>query len=182
MWKAVGPPSLPGELLQQGVALALGRLDAVRPHDAGGAVPVQHEDQLLSLVLQLFNLSLQVCVHHLQPLRLLQGTVSVRQLHRPLPAACLVTPGCPIRVLEGPPLPLPNNPSSLTLCRKSVLSFFLFRHRAAATLFFSRRLFLLSSSSSIYKKERHSHFPIFTTITKIQQIQDQQNLYAIYLL
>lgn len=36
----------------------------------------------------------------------------------------------------------------LTRCRNSVLSFFLFRHRAAATLFFSRRLFRLSSSSS----------------------------------
>lgn len=36
----------------------------------------------------------------------------------------------------------------LTRCRNSVRSFFLFRHRAAATLFFSRRLFLRSSSSS----------------------------------
>lgn len=46
----------------------------------------------------------------------------------------------------GRPPPWPAAP--LTRCRNSVRSFFLFRHRAAATLFFSRRLFLRSSSSS----------------------------------
>lgn len=51
-----------------------------------------------------------------------------------------------------PPWDLVHIPSAhcggLTRCRNSVRSFFLFRHRAAATLFFSRRLFLRSSSSS----------------------------------
>lgn len=49
------------------------------------------------------------------------------------------------------PSQVPKQPLArclLTRCRNSVRSFFLFRHRAAATLFFSRRLFLRSSSSS----------------------------------
>ncbi|TNN45961.1 hypothetical protein EYF80_043842 [Liparis tanakae] len=50
------------QLLQQGVGLALGGLDAVRPDDARGAVPVEHEDQLLSFQLQLLNLGLQAGV------------------------------------------------------------------------------------------------------------------------
>lgn len=53
---------------------------------------------------------------------------------------------------RGAPAKVPavpwDRPRAPTRCRNSVLSFFLFRHRAAATLFFSRRLFLLSSSSS----------------------------------
>ena len=61
----------PGQLLQQGVGLALGGLDAVSPHDAGGPVQVEHHHELLALHAQLLDLGLQVAVHRLQPLRLL---------------------------------------------------------------------------------------------------------------
>lgn len=71
---AAPPPPLPPppglqsflvQLLQQRVALGLGRPDAVRAHDAGGAVPVEHQDQLLPLQLELLYLGLQLCVHEL---------------------------------------------------------------------------------------------------------------------
>ena len=61
------------ELLEEWVGLALGRLDAVGPHNAGGPVEVEHVDELLALHLQILDLGLQVRVHHLQPLRLLRG-------------------------------------------------------------------------------------------------------------
>ena len=60
-----------GQLLQQGVGLAVGGLDAVGPHDAGGPVQVEHHHELLALHAQLLDLGLQVRVHHLQTLRLL---------------------------------------------------------------------------------------------------------------
>lgn len=59
------PPSLLLQLLQQWVGFALRRLDAVCPHDAGGTVPVQHQDELLPLLFQLFYLGLQLSIHEL---------------------------------------------------------------------------------------------------------------------
>lgn len=63
-----GLQSLLVQLLQQRVAFGLGRPDAVCAHDAGGAVAVEHQDELLPLQLQLLYLGLQLCVHELQPL------------------------------------------------------------------------------------------------------------------
>lgn len=54
--------SLVLQLLQQRVGLALRGFDTVCPDDARGAVPVEHEDQLLSLQLQLLYLGFKVRV------------------------------------------------------------------------------------------------------------------------
>ena len=58
-------------MLDEKVPLVLGRLAVLGPDDAGGSVQVEHVDQLLLLLLQLLDLSLQIRVHHLQLLGLL---------------------------------------------------------------------------------------------------------------
>lgn len=77
MWKSTTLESLYFssfglQLLQEGVSLALGGFHTVRPHDARRPVPVEHEDKLLPLMLQLLDLRFELRVHHLQPLRLLR--------------------------------------------------------------------------------------------------------------
>lgn len=60
------------DVLDEEVPLVLGRLAVLRPDDAGRPVQVEHVDQLLLLLLQVLDLSLQVGVDALQLLRLLQ--------------------------------------------------------------------------------------------------------------
>lgn len=59
-------------MLDEKVSLVLGRLPVLGSDDAGRPVQVQHVDQLLLLLLQLLDLSLQVGVDALELLRLLQ--------------------------------------------------------------------------------------------------------------
>lgn len=61
-------------MLDKEVPLVLRRLAVLGPDDAGGPVQVEHVDELLLLLLQLLDLSLQVSVDTLQLLRLLQRT------------------------------------------------------------------------------------------------------------
>lgn len=60
-------------MLDEEVPLVLGRLAVLGSDDAGRPVQVEHVDQLLLLLLQLLDLSLQVGVDRLQFLRLLQN-------------------------------------------------------------------------------------------------------------
>lgn len=60
-------------MLEEEVLLVLGRLAVLGPDDAGRPVQVEHVDQLLLLLLQLLDLSLQVGVDAFQFLRLLRG-------------------------------------------------------------------------------------------------------------
>lgn len=60
------------DVLDEELPLVLGGLAVLGPDDAGGPVQVEHVDQLLLLLLQLLDLSLQLCVHALQLLRLLK--------------------------------------------------------------------------------------------------------------
>lgn len=53
-------------MLNEEVPLVLGCLAVLGSDDAGGPVQVEHVDQLLLLLLQLLNLSLQVRVDTLQ--------------------------------------------------------------------------------------------------------------------
>lgn len=59
-------------MLDEEVPLILGRLAVLGPDDAGRPVQVEHVDELLLLLLQLLDLSLQVGVNRLELLRLLQ--------------------------------------------------------------------------------------------------------------
>lgn len=54
------------DVLQEEVPLVLGGLALLGPDDAGGAVQVQHVDQLLLLLLELLDLSLQVGIDAFQ--------------------------------------------------------------------------------------------------------------------
>lgn len=60
------------DVLDEEVALVVGRLAVLSADDAGGPVQVEHVDQLLLLLLQLLDLLLQLRVDALQLLRLLQ--------------------------------------------------------------------------------------------------------------
>lgn len=59
-------------MLDEEVPLILGRLAILGPDDAGRSVQVEHVDELLLLLLQLLDLSLQVGVNRFKFLRLLQ--------------------------------------------------------------------------------------------------------------
>lgn len=59
-------------MLDEEVPLILGRLAILGPDDAGWSVQVEHVDELLLLLLQLLDLSLQVGVNRFKFLRLLQ--------------------------------------------------------------------------------------------------------------
>lgn len=65
------------DVLDEEVPLVLGRLAVLGPDDAGGPVQVEHVDQLLLLLLQVLDLSLQVGVDALQLLRLLQEVIHI---------------------------------------------------------------------------------------------------------
>lgn len=60
------------DVLEEEVPLVLGRLAVLGSDDAGRPVQVEHVDQLLLLLLQLLDLSLQLAVDALQLLRLLR--------------------------------------------------------------------------------------------------------------
>ena len=60
------------DVLEEEVPLVLRGLAVLGPHDAGGPVEVEHVDQLLLLLLELFDLGLEVRVDALQLLWLLE--------------------------------------------------------------------------------------------------------------